>query len=541
MIRFEKRFKSCIATLMIGLFAVSMNPSLASAKNVKAVITDPSKPINVDGGKVTGLSSTDGKISIYKSIPFAAPPVGELRWKAPQPVVAWSGIKQCIKYSNYAFQRPMAPMGPYTAEFRPDTDTVPSEDCLYLNVWTKKDSTEKRPVIVYIHGGGNTSGASGIFAYEGENIARKDAVFVSFNYRLGIFGFMAHPELSAESPDKVSGNYAILDQIAALKWVQRNIAKFGGDPNNVTISGQSAGSMDVQYLMLSPLAKGLFKNAVTMSANSINENMQKLSEKEADTVKQFSGKTLKDLRAMSADDLLKISYSSNIVLDNKVFKTNILDAYKAGTMNDVNLITGMVTQDASLFPFVPKVNNGGHFYDAFTSISKEDYTANVKKAFGDLGDKALAVYPAKSFECIDQYNEINSDYMMAMQNFVGKARTVKSTKATYIYKYLHLMPGPDAAINGVFHTSDVPIWFNNFSPVKADYWCGMDRKIGDRMSSYIINFAKTGNPNGAGLTEWNTYNNKEISYMTLNDTFSKVTFSPEKYNFWQEYFKTLGL
>lgn len=536
----RKKLKSVITTIMVVCTMVFSNQSYALASNAKEVIEKSNEPITVDGGQIVGTSSKDGQVTIYKGIPFAAAPVGDLRWKEPQPVVPWTGIKACKEYSNYAYQNPASPLGPYTAEFRPDLDKVPSEDCLYLNVWTKGVSSDKRPVIVYIHGGGNTSGTAGIFAYEGENIARKDAVFVSINYRLGIFGFMAHPELSAESKDKVSGNYAILDQIAALNWVKNNIEKFGGDPNNVTIAGQSAGSMDVQALILSPMAKGLFKNAVTMSANSILDKPQTLAEKETQTAEQFKGKTINDLRAMSAQELLKFNYRSNIVLDGRTFTSNMLDAYKEGTLNDVNLMTGMVIQDGTMFSLVPRVGDGPTYF-AMTSISQEDYIESVGKGLGDLADKCLELYPANSFNCIKQWNEVNQDAMMAMQNFIGKARAVKSTNPTYIYKFTHLMPGPNSAENGVFHTSDVPYWFNNFSPVKADYWANIDYKIGDKMSSYLVNFAKTGNPNGDELEKWDSYNSSEISFMNIGDPFSTTKFSEEKYRFWEEYFETLGL
>ncbi len=535
-----KMLKSLITIIISGVFLLSITTAYVFAADSNVVITRPSDPIKVDGGEIVGISSADGEVTIYKGIPFAAPPVGNLRWKEPQPVVPWDGILDCKDYANYAYQAKAKTMGPYTTEFRPETDKDPSEDCLYLNVWTKKISTEKRPVIVYIHGGGNTTGYAGSFVYEGENIARKDVVYVSIAYRLGIWGFMAHPELSAESPYGVSGNYGILDQIAALKWVKNNIAKFGGDPDNITVVGQSAGALDIQALIISPMSKGLFKNAVTMSYNIITDKMQPLAEKEAETAEQFKGKTLAELRPMSSEELLNYRYSSNLVLDGKVLPNNMLDAYKTGSANDVNLITGVVSQDAVLFSFLPKSDNIP-FYMPMTAVSKEDYISIVKKVFGNLADKALEVYPANSFECIDKYNQINQDATIALQNFVGKARELKSNKPTYIYKFTHLMPGPESLANGVFHTSDVPYWMNNFSPVKADYWAGIDYKIGDKMSSYLVNFAKTGNPNGPDLPKWDSYNSAEISYLEIGDPFTTVKFSKEKYEFWQEYYKTIGL
>ena len=536
--------KSVKIMFFIALVAIAtLVMSCVSSSGSEQAVTQhmDSESILVDGGSISGIYSADGKVKIFKGIPFAAPPVGDLRWKAPQPVIAWDGVKECDDYSNYAFQKPLAPYGPYTAEFKPDSEKIPSEDCLYLNVWTKNEKmSEKLPVVVFIHGGGNTSGTSGSFVYEGENLARKDVVFVSINYRLGLFGFLAHPELSAESEDGISGNYAILDQIAALNWIQNNIEKFGGDPDNVTLVGQSAGSMDIQYLISSPMAKGLFDNAVTMSANVILDSLPPLAVKEEETVNLLSGKTIEELRAMEPEELLKIRYNAVPVLDGKVLDRDLLDSYTEGTAGDVNLMTGMVIQDSVLFPFLPKIGVK-KFWLPMTSISKEDYISVVEQTLGPLAEEALALYAPKSSECIDQYNEMNQDYTMALQSFVGTVREIKYQKSTFIYKFTQLMPGPEASLNGVFHTSDVPYWLNNFSPVKADYWAGIDYKIGDIMSSYLVNFAKTGNPNGAGLPEWDSFNSEEISYLKIGDPITTVKFSIEKYNFWKEYLSTAGL
>ncbi len=540
MIKMKKMLNRFIAISLASALIISISLISVNAKNTKVVITEADNPIEVDGGKIIGTSSDDGEVTVYKGIPFAAPPVEKLRWKAPQPVVPWSGVIQCSEYENYSYQNPPSLYGPYTAEFRPEADKVASEDSLYLNVWTKRIAAEKRPVIVYIHGGGNTSGFAGTPIYEGENIARKDAVYVSIQYRLGIWGFMAHPSLSNESPNRVSGNYAILDQIAALKWVKNNIEKFGGDADNVTIVGQSDGARDVQYLMLSPMAKGLFNNAVAMSGNYILSDFQSLEEKQTETAELFKGKTLADLRAMPAEELLKVSYSANAVLDGKVFKSELLDAFKAGTVNDVNLMVGNVPGDGILFPFIPKAD-GAHPFQALTKISKEEYIEKVEMKLGDLADKALEVYPANSFDCIDSWNAINQDYTMAIQYFIGKAKNLESSKPTYIYKFNHLMPGPISEKFGVFHSADVPYWLNNYSPLRADYWAGIDYKIGDKMSSYLVNFANTGNPNGGKLDKWGMYKNSEISYLEIGDPVSTVKFSDEKFEFWQEYFKTIGL
>ena len=238
----------------------------ASEQGAETVASTPE--IEVTGGRICGYANADGDVTIFKGIPYAAPPVADLRWKAPQPVEEWEGVRECTEYAPAAMQSEQAPFMMWTEEFIIDTSKGYSEDCLYLNVWAPTGA-KKAPVIMFIHGGGNTSGGSSCDVYDGEAIAKKGVVYVDINYRVGIFGFLASSELSAEDSDHVSGNYAIKDQIAALTWIRDNIASFGGDPENVTIAGQSAGSLNVNQLTVCPLAEGLFANAVTMSYNLV--------------------------------------------------------------------------------------------------------------------------------------------------------------------------------------------------------------------------------------------------------------------------------
>ena len=231
--------------------------------------TSLSTIIQTDNGQVEGLPNADASVVAFKGIPFAAPPVGDLRWKAPQPVQNWEGVRECKEFSSSAMQSTPAPFLMWTSEFIAPAKPL-SEDCLYLNLWTANPaSAEKRPVIVFIHGGGFTSGSGSVPIYDGEEMAKAGVVFVTINYRVGIFGFFSHPELTAESPHHTSGNYGLLDQIAALKWVQKNIAAFGGDPTRVTIAGQSAGAFSVNFLVASPLAKGLFQRAIAESGGAV--------------------------------------------------------------------------------------------------------------------------------------------------------------------------------------------------------------------------------------------------------------------------------
>lgn len=533
----SKRIMRILSVGMLGMFMISCSGTSEGTDQNSSIKLDPTVELEVDGGKITGALSTDSEVAIYKGIPYAAPPVGELRWKAPQPVVPWSGVKECTDFGPSAIQSEQAPFMMWSKEFIIDTSKGYSEDCLTLNVWAKTQSTtSKRPVIVYIHGGGFTSGGSSCEVYDGEAIAKKDVVYVNINYRVGILGYLAHPELSAESEDGISGNYGVLDQVEALKWVKKNISKFGGDPDNVTIVGQSAGSASVNTLTMTPKAKELFKNAVTMSFNYINIKLDTMEKKEADASELFKGKTLDDIRAMSTDELLTLSYNSGPCIDGNVIPDNQIDMLKAGTANDVNLMTGMVTGDTLLFSVLPKEP-----FSAPTTMKKADLETAIKTTFGDYADECLAAYPIDSDEAINQFNEINQDGMMALQVYLAKARTLKSTSPTYVYEFTHVMPGEQSGMFGAFHTADVPYFLNYFSPERESYWTETDYTLGDKMSSYLVNFAKTGDPNGDNLEKWDAYNEK-MSFINLGDTISTTSFSEEKSKFWEAYYSNiLGL
>ena len=279
--------------------------------NVKTGGTISLTVAHTDAGTVSGISNSSGDVTAFKGIPFAAPPVGDLRWKAPQPAKHWDGVKLCDAFGPSPMQAKPAPMMVYTSEFLIPEKPI-SEDCLYLNVWTnaiaKKD---KKPVFVWIYGGGFGSGGSACSIYDGEALAKKGIIFVSINYRVGAFGFFAHPELSKESPDKASGNYGLLDQIAALKWVKQNISTFGGDPDNVTVAGQSAGSMSVNCLVASPLTKGLFKKAIAESGSFLTpspyfntSSLSSAEEKGKKAAEKAGVNSLAEMRNMSAEDVM---------------------------------------------------------------------------------------------------------------------------------------------------------------------------------------------------------------------------------------------
>jgi para-nitrobenzyl esterase len=368
-------------------------------------ITDP---VRVEQGLLAGTNGSSADVRVYRGIPYAAPPIGDLRWKAPQPAEKWQGLRQAAEFSNACWQTQYpAAAAIYQAKLPPL-----SEDCLYLNLWTPAKSAKDRlPVMVWIHGGGFTRGYGGSHAYDGEALARKGAVIVTINYRLGIFGFFAHPALSAESGHHASGNYALLDQIAALQWVQKNIAAFGGDPGRVTIFGESAGSWAVNVLMASPLAKGLFQRAIGESGGSFSP-MKTLTEAEKEgeklaasiapapaadakteagakaEAKPSSQAILKMLRAKPAEELLKSSETetARAIVDGWVLPDTVAAIFAQGRQNDVPLLVGYNADEGTTL--APQGAN----------IKALMFVGGSYQRYGSQADAFLKIYPAGSDE-----------------------------------------------------------------------------------------------------------------------------------------------
>jgi para-nitrobenzyl esterase len=468
--------------------------------------------VKVDGGLISGTTSTDGAIRIFKGIPFAAPPVGELRWKQPQPVVPWQGVRKCEAFGASPMQRSPSPFGPWSEEFLIPKEPI-SEDCLTLNVWTgAKSSGEKLPVIVWIYGGGFNSGGTGCAIYDGTAMARKGVVFVSVNYRVGIFGFFAHPELTKESSKNASGNYGLLDQVAGLQWVKKNISAFGGDPGNVTIAGQSAGSMSVNALVASPLCKGLIDRAIAESGAGFlagTPGVVRLKQAEEEGVKTAAAAnatTLKDLRSLSADELFKNARGSfRPIVDGYVLPQSISEIFAAGKQNDVPLLTGW-NEDEGSFSGNPK--------------TAEEYTAQIKQQFGRDAEKVLVHYPATSNEvaAASQAN-LSRDQTFGSQNYTwAVTQNEKGRSKVYVYRFVRKPPATGDYVKfGAFHTGEVPYAYDNLDFVKRCAWEPVDRTLATTMSAYWVNFAKSGNPNSKGMPSWPAYNSKENIVMVFGE------------------------
>jgi para-nitrobenzyl esterase len=495
-------------------------------------------PVKVTGGAIAGVSGKDPSIIAFKGIPFAAPPVGKLRWREPQPVVSWQGIRKADKFGASCIQNIVTERKPWTYEFMAHNEV--SEDCLSLNVWTgAKSVAERRPVFVYFYGGGLSEGSTRVPVYDGEGLAKKGLVMVTVNYRLGALGWIAHPELSKESGHNASGNYGLLDQVAALKWIHENITRFGGDPSRVTIAGQSAGSRSVHFLTGTPLAKGLFHRAIAESGSSIEGNMgrgvngRKLADAEADGAKFGAAKGAMSISAMRALSWQKILETIpgmsgpgggfGPVIDGYAFPAPVMETFAQGKQNDVPEITGCNKDEDGAEPD--------------PTITLKQYQDNALKQYGELAGQFLELYPAADdVQARAAQNESARDRARIAMYLWARARAKTAGSNAYTYFWDHALPGPDAGKFGAFHTSEVPYVLNTLYMSDRPF-TDADRKIADMMSSYWANFAATGNPNGKGLAVWREVSEKHET-MELGDKTETIPLagSQGKFEFFQMFF-----
>jgi len=474
--------------------------------------------VKTDAGQISGTVSTGVGVHIFKGIPFAAPPVGELRWKAPQPVTPWTGVKACNEFAKSPIQGKPNEFGVYTREFLIKDEPL-SEDCLYLNVWTcAKTPAEKRPVLVWIYGGGFVSGGTNVPIYDGGALAKKGIILVSIPYRVGILGFLAHPELTKESASHASGNYGLMDQIAALKWVQNNIAAFGGDPDNVTVAGQSAGAFSVNYLVASPLAKGLFNKAIAESGAAFltgpisASGLKEAEEAGVKTAAKLGASSLADLRKLSTDELLKQN-AGRPIIDGYVVPKTVAATFAADQENAVPVLTGWNADDA----FVGKILNAA------------DYTADITKRYGAKAAEILALYPAANDTEAEQSQiRFSRDMTFGVQNYTwAKVQSAKNKAKVYVYRFSRKVPATAAFKKyGAFHTGEVGYVFDNLKFLNRPFK-PVDQQIANTLSGYWVNFAKTGNPNGPGLPQWPAYDDIKSQIMILGEKPAATTL-PDK-------------
>ncbi|MFI5153060.1 MAG: carboxylesterase/lipase family protein [Chitinophagales bacterium] len=463
--------------------------------------------VKTDAGQVSGSLNTTGDVYAFKGIPFAAPPVGDLRWKAPQPVKPWDAVKKCLAFGPSPMQPTPAPFSMWSEEFLIPKEPI-SEDCLYLNVWTgAKSAGEKRAVLVWIYGGGFASGGSAVPIYDGEAMAKKGIVFVSINYRVGPFGFFAHPDLTKESGKNASGNYGIMDQIAALKWIQKNITQFGGDPGNVTIAGQSAGSFSVNCLVATPLAKGLFQKAIGESGAIFSNAMPNLAKGEEgglNIAKTLNASSIADLRKISAEDIMKKGMGlRGLIVDGYVLPESVAQIFAEGKENKVSLMTGWNQDEGLMFGATKKA---------------EDFKKDLNDRYGEHATTALKYFPADndSIAALSQSN-LSRDMVFGSQNYAWAKITADHGSKVYLYRFARKVPGTGIyAKYGAFHTGEVPYAYDNLKFVNRP-WQESDHQLAETMSSYWANFIKTGIPNGKNLPNWPAYTKNGKEVMMLNE------------------------
>jgi para-nitrobenzyl esterase len=450
-----------------ALVFLSLVLSLTSWSQKNPVLT-------IEGGQIKGVETPTKGIIVYKGIPFAAPPVGKLRWREPQPVIPWKGVKTADKYGAAAMQVTWDPNSFYGREWRASGSVPFNEDCLYLNIWTPAagDKSKKLPVAMWIHGGGYREG----FAFEpemdgGEDWASRGVILVSVTYRLGVIGFFSHPLLSAESPHHVSGNYGLMDQAAALKWIHDNIQQFGGDPSNITIFGQSAGAGSVQSLCASPISKNLVSKAISMSGGGLSSARPGMSLDTAQLANKkfmdyFGKTTLDQMRALSFDELIQMSqkYTEatkarigwSPVIDNYFLKSTFSQAAMAKEIPDIPYMIG--------------------------------FTAN------DLSDMTKPV----------------SDF--------AALRSTQSSKPAYAYLFQRQLPGDSS---GAFHSSDLWYVFHSMKHSWRPFTEG-DKQLSTQMVDFYTNFAKYGNPNGKSGDVWKPYTTQNPQFLVMDADANKA-------------------
>ncbi|WDF81085.1 carboxylesterase family protein [Mucilaginibacter sp. KACC 22773] len=495
--------------------------------------------VTIGNGTLEGVKEAGSPVTIFKGIPFAQPPVGDLRWKEPQPAKNWTGVLKADHFGSNPMQRPVFGDMNFRASGM-------SEDCLYLNVWTPaKTMKEKLPVLVYFYGGGLVAGDGSESRYDGESMAKRGIVALTVNYRLGIFGFFSHPELTAESPNHSSGNYGYLDQHAALDWVKKNIAKFGGDPDHVTIAGESAGSISVSIQMASPLSKNLINAAIGESGAGIKPTLNSipLADAEKNGAKfaiNMKAGSIADLRAIPAADLLNAAYSANATpntptIDGYLLPKSLPEIFEAGEQAKIPILVGWNSAEVP-YQFVMRAD----------APTLDNYKKALNTLYGDKAGEVMKLYPASTDEeVIKSATALSSDRFIVYSTWKWADLQIKTGgKPVYRYCFSRIRPAMTAQMGnaapglaggvvknnggmampkmpaavGASHASEIEYAMGNLGGNKVYAWTPDDYKVSETMESYFANFIKNYNPNGAGLPKWdaNTTGKSPVKFMDID-------------------------
>jgi para-nitrobenzyl esterase len=503
--------------------------------------------VRIAEGRVAGVATPDGVVRAFRGIPYAAPPVGGLRWRPPQPVASWDGVRRADSYGPVAPQPPIADRSLYFPGREPQ-----SEDCLYLNVWTAGSPGDRLPVLVWLHMGAylfgsGSAGPGPRSLYDGEELARAGVVVVTLNHRLGRLGFLAHPWLTAESEHGASGNYGLMDCVAALQWVARNAAAFGGDPERVTLFGLSAGSYTISHLMASPAAAGLFHRAIgqsgaafgpageTCGSNDLIQDLQAAEVTGVQLSEALGATTLEELRGLSPERLLAARIpprepprwtmdlspepiargafeTGYPVVDGHLLPREVHATFAAGAQHDVPLITGSVANEASGVPGLPTLR---------------DFLADARAEYGDMAERFLELYPAgNDAEAHRASAAATGDRIFTAQNWTwARLHSRAARSPVFYYHWSRVPPIPSSELlverePGAFHSAEVPYVFRHVG--RAGYgrdwdWQPVDERLSDAISSYWLAFARTGDPNTVGLPPWPAFDEVAPSAMRFGD------------------------
>lgn len=482
-----------------------------------ALTTSSGPLVDAPAGVVRGIS--EGNLQLFRGIPYALPPVGDARWKPPAAALAWEGEFDASEFAPACYQ-PTSRGGSIYADALPEI----SEDCLYLNIWRPADA-DRAPVFVWIHGGSLTTGAGSQSMYDGSALARQGLVVVSINYRLGILGYLAHPQLSDESPDHVSGNYGLLDQIAALQWVQRNIKAFGGDPGNVTVAGESAGALSVMYLMASPPARGLFAKAIAQSAYMLSTPAlrdRQFGMEPAETVGErmaagLGAADIAALRDMPPETLVgesaRLGYMPWGTVDGVVLPRQIVDVFDRGEQAAVPLMAGYNTGEIRSLRFLlPE-----------PPADAAAYEAAIRSGYGDLADAFLELYPSS-----DIGESMLSATRDAMYGWTAQRMVRKQAAGApgFLYVFDHGYPAADEAGLHAFHASELPYVFGTRDSTPPR-WPGIpdsesERALSTAMVAYWSSFAREGTPSAAGQPAWPPFSD-DRAYLDFGDSPAAAT------------------
>ena len=512
----------------LSLLAVNviLLPLAKPSVEVKSAVTNKNpeytEVLTLANGDVKGVYNKDKSVEVYAGIPYAKAPIGELRWKEPVDVESWSGIKDCSKFSAREVQNDnMAAIDSlvniygekmYVPSLKMEPLQNMSEDCLYLNIWRPHNDKKDLPILVFIHGGSLTGGSGAYDNYNGEEMAKKDVIMITIQYRLGVFGYFAHPELQKESLNGTTGNYGLLDQIKALEWINKNASYFGGDASNITVAGESAGSSSVSAICSSPLAKGLFKRAIGESSSLVVKEpphtYRKLSaalEMGEDIMKEFNASSIKELREIPAEKLVKTKYTnSSMTLDGYALSKNPYDVYKDGENNEEALLNGYNVLEADAF-VIPQY--------LLSPTNKENIKERLATIFGDeYASKWCELYKDEIEEdAFSTMNKIFSNYWFLEPHYSWSNMALNNGVTVYSYQFTK-----DNHYRGTYHAAEMVYAYGNVKNDPKTYrFDESDLELSETMLSYWANFAKTGNPNGEGLPAWNRYNAEDKKLQEL--------------------------